>query len=255
MESKLYNILEELYDKYNRREFVNPDPLLFLYDFSEFNDIEVVGLIASSLAYGNVKMILKNVKTVIDTIKKPYDYVLSRSYVEMKNDFKYFKHRFTTGEEIAGLLYSLKKIFKKYGSLYNLFKLQLQHSESLLNCVKIIFGKYFKESATLIPDPEKGSACKRIFLFLRWMIRNDNVDIGIWKGISCSQLIVPLDTHLLKISKILKLTNKKSASINTALEITKNFSRINPEDPVKYDFVLTRFGIRKMGLDFFKTCV
>jgi uncharacterized protein (TIGR02757 family) len=255
MEHKLRNIFEQLYEKYNRREYVSPDPLQFLYDFDDFQNIEIVGLISSSLAYGNVKVILKSINKVLEKMSDPKEYILTSSLEKIREDFKNFKHRFTNGEELSNFLFSIKEIYNNFGSLYNIFFEIYTKEGNLVDTVKNFFGKYFKGCPTLIPNPFKNSSCKRIYLFLRWMVRKDNVDLGIWEHIDKSKLIVPLDTHLFKISKMLKLTNRKNTGIKTAIEITSNFSKINKEDPVKYDFVLTRFGIRKMGFDFFEKCV
>ena len=252
-EKNLLETFENLYHKYNRREYVSPDPLQFLYSYENFSDIEIVGIIASSLAYGNVKTILKSIDKILCLMNNPTEYVKRTSLKQMKKDFKDFKHRFTTGEEISNLLYSVKTIYDSHGSMHELFlKIfnEKNNYQSITETVEIFFGKFFKGCPTLIPDPHKGSACKRIHLFLRWMIRKDNVDLGLWDKIEPSALIIPLDTHMLKISKLIKLTTRNNGSLKTAYEITENFKKLNPKDPVKYDFVLTRFGIRKMPIDF-----
>ncbi len=246
-------VLESLYLKYNRREYVTPDPLQFLYNYRENRDIEIVALIAASLAYGNVKMILRSIEKILSVMGSPFDYTMTTTLGEMIKDFANFKHRFTKGEEIANLLFSVQNINKNFGSMYNLFyKIYLANkSATNINAtVKIFFNEFFSNCPTLLANPLKGSACKRIHLFLRWMIRKDNVDLGIWENIDTSFLIIPLDTHMLNISNLLNFTKRKDNSIKTALEITEKFSELNYEDPVKYDFVLTRFGIRKMPLDF-----
>ncbi len=242
--TKLTQYLEELYNRFNKFEYISPDPLQFLYNFDNQYDIEIVALISSSLAYGNVTTILKSIKKVIDTIQNPYIYILSAPEKKILNDFTGFKHRFTTGEEIANLLITLKKIYETYDSLFNLFYELYKKSDNMNETLKR-FSLFFKNSPTLIPDVSKGSACKRLFLFLRWLIRNDNVDLGLWKKIPTSSLIIPLDTHMLNISRMIGFTKRKNANMKTALEITENFKKINRDDPVKYDFVLTRFGIRK----------
>lgn len=241
---KLRQLLDDLYNYYNKKEFISPDPLQFLHNYRENFDIEIVGLIASSLAYGRVNTILKNVKHILDTIGSPYNYILTAPDKRIKDDFKEFKHRFTTGDEIGSFLVTIKRIFQEYDSVFNFFlECYKNNDEDLLKALEQFTTK-FRHCNSLIPNVSKGSACKRLFLFLRWMIRKDNVDLGIWHQIDCSKLIIPLDTHMLKISKMLKFTDKKSNSLKTAMEITENFRKINKIDPVKYDFSLTRFGIR-----------
>lgn len=227
---------ELIYKKYNRREFVHPDPLEFLYDYTNANDREIVGLVASSLAYGRVAQILKSVSHVLAKIDSPKGHLLK------------FKHRFTTGDEICALISGINGVIKSHGSLQNLFKEGYCKNNSL-NHGLIHFVHELKkagghELSTLLPDPLKKSPCKRLNLYLRWMVRSDDVDPGGWKDIPKSKLIVPLDTHMYNISKMLGITKRKSPDMQTAREITDWFAKISPSDPVKYDFALTRFGIR-----------
>lgn len=239
-------LLERLYRKYNRREFVHPDPLEFLYSYPDLRDREIVGLVASSLAYGRVAQILKSVRKVLDTMgKSPRDYVESGSEDGFLKSFKGFKHRFTTDVEMASLLAGARRAIRQHGSLNKFFVAgmsggdvtvlpALEKFAAGIDCC----GKY------LLPCPARGSACKRLNLFLRWMVREDRVDPGGWKGVSPAQLVVPLDTHMAKIGRGLGFTRRKGADIRMVLEITEAFRKIAPSDPVRYDFALTRFGIR-----------
>lgn len=241
--------LEALYRKYNRREFVHPDPLEFLYHYSEPGDREIVGIIASTLAYGNVKQILKSVAKVLCIAgKNPRRFLLRTDDEAIKALFRGFKHRFTTGAEMAGLLLAIKNTIKQYGSLKACFLSGLSEEDktvipALSSFVKKLYPLRIKTSY-LVPSPEMGSACKRLNLFLRWMVRRDDVDPGGWDEISPSLLIYPIDTHMHQIGRRLGLTRRKHANLKSALEITEAFLSIAPHDPVKYDFALTRLGIR-----------
>ena len=242
--------LEELYSVYNKRKYVHPDPLEFLYNYKNKKDQEVVGLIASLLAYGRVAQILKSVSIVLDKMgKSPKSYLESTSPQKIKKDFKGFKHRFTTDEELSLFLVGIKKVLAKYGSLQRLFKSGVnKKDENILNSLENFVNEIKKsaniEKSSLLSDPSKGSACKRLHLYLRWMIRSDDVDPGCWKGVSLSKLIIPLDTHMFQIAKMFRLTSSKQANLKAAIEITESFEKLNRGDPIKYDFVLTRFGIR-----------
>ena len=243
--------LDRLYNKFNRREFVHPDPLEFLYDYKDIHDREIVGLIASSLAYGRVDQILKGVSFVLKHMPSPSGFLSSENLESLRTLFANFKYRFTTGEDLAFMLFGLKRIIEKYGSLYNCFiKGFKEEDESVLPGLFAFMRKFSFEargrSSTLIPMANSCSACKRLNLFLRWMVREDNVDPGGWRGIPPSKLIVPLDTHLHKICLDLSITRRKQADLRTACDITAFFRKISPDDPVKYDFVLTRFGIWKI---------
>lgn len=242
--------LEKYYSLYNKRTFIHPDPLEFLYHYKKKEDIEIVGLIASSLAFGRVSQILKTIANVLYIIgESPSDYLKNLNYTSVKKDFKGFVYRFVREKEMSAFLYVIKQIFEDYGSIEACFAAGVsEKDETILNGL-VFFDREIKKRANespgyLFADPLKGSGCKRMNLFLRWMVRKDQVDPGIWTSILSSKLIVPLDTHMHKIGLKLKLTERKTADMKTALEITKAFKIISPEDPVKYDFSLTRFGIR-----------
>ncbi len=241
--------LENNYTKYNHRQYVHPDPLEFLYNYKSQKDVEIVGLIASSLAYGRVAQILKSVALVLRTIGSPSLYVESVSPKELKADFRAFKHRFTKGSQIVALIFGIGRMVETHGSLKRSFASKYRDSDENVISAMTLFVEELVELSKgnlkgLIPDPTRGSACKRMNLFLRWMVRHDQVDPGGWSDIHPSKLIIPLDTHMYQIAVSTGFTKRKSADMRTALEITKRFARFCPDDPVKYDFALTRPGIR-----------
>ena len=243
--------LEELYLKYNHRRFVHPDPLEFLYNYENLSDREIVGLIASSLAYGRVEQILKSVSSVLERMQCPSDFLKCSSLAALRSTFRDFKHRFTTGEDLSTLLFGAKRVVEKYGSLYECFMTKLNDEDStifpalrsFMTELSVVNNCMYN---TLVPSPLKGSACKRMNLFLRWMVRKDNIDPGGWDDVPASKLIVPLDTHLYRICHAMNLSQRKQADMKTAFEITNAFRRIAPGDPVKYDFALTRLGMRSI---------
>ncbi|MBF0224025.1 MAG: TIGR02757 family protein [Desulfobacterales bacterium] len=242
--------LDFLYNKYNKKEYIHPDPLEFLYFYNNTNDREIIGLIASSLAYGRVNQILKSVSSIISLMKvSPYDFLMKSNLLSLKETLKDFKHRFTKGDDIANMLIGAKKIIENHGSLYNFFLSHInEKDDTVLPVLELFVEKIFEGSCDcghLLPKPSKKSPCKRLNLFLRWMVRKDDVDPGGWDEIPASKLVVPLDTHLHKISIKLGIISDKQANMQSALKITNFFKTITPADPVKYDFVLTRFGIRK----------
>lgn len=254
-------VLDDLYVRYNRREFVHPDPLEFLYHYEDIRDREIVGLVASSLAYGKVQQILKSVSLVLQRMQpSPYFFLNQASRKTLLPTFAGFKHRFTTGEELVSMLLGIKGVIERYGSLHACFAAGLNDDDTTLPAisafVKELTDRTNKPYNGLLPSPMKGSACKRLNLFLRWMVREDEVDPGGWARVPACKLIVPLDTHMHRISLALKLTRRKQADIRTAFEITAAFRTISPDDPVRYDFALTRLGIRKEGDmgNFLKQC-
>ena len=243
-------ILENLYRKYNRREYVSPDPLQFLYGYPSLCDREIVALVASSLAYGRVGQILKSVEKVLTKMgPSPHEFLTGASVTTLMKAFAGFKHRFTTGEELVAMLSGARKVLAKCHSLNECFVSGMnRHDSNILPGLQKFTDEIACAGNYLIPSPSRGSACKRMNLFLRWMVRDDAVDPGGWEGIPGSKLIVPLDTHMAQIGRMLGLTARKSANMAMAMDITAAFKSVAPRDPVKYDFALTRFGIRD-GMD------
>ena len=242
----LKDLLESLYKKLNKRGLVDPDPLKFLYDYPDIKDREIMGLVASSLAYGRVAQILKSVDKILLPMEgKPFDFVTSHNEKDLAAIYIGFVHRFTTDADIVRLLCGIKHVLKEYGNFENLYLCGVEKFADEVNMSK---------KSYLIPSPADGSACKRLNLFFRWMVRSDEVDPGGWTKAKAADLVVPLDTHAFKAAKILGFTEKKAPNYKTALEITSHFAEISPDDPVKYDFALTRFGIRDdMTFDDFKS--
>ena len=242
--------LEKVYERYNKRELVNPDPLVFLYDYPDIKDREIAGLIAATLAYGRVAQILKSVAKILDIMgKHPSTYIENSDENKIKKDLKGFKHRFTTDDEMAAMIIAIKKAVIKYGSLEKLFlhSYKKEH-ESIIPALTYFVTELKKlgliKKSSLLSDPTMESACKRLNLYLRWMIRTDEVDPGGWEKIPPSKLIIPLDTHMFNFGKCYGFTQRKNAGLKTALEITTGFKEFAPKDPTKYDFAITRFGIR-----------
>lgn len=246
---ELKNALERLYFQYNRRQFVCPDPLGFLYLYEDIADREIAGIIASSLAVGKVDTILRSVSSVLSALgSKPSESLLEKSSASLRKDLLGFKHRWIDADAINAFLGGVKHAVMHFGSLNECFLNCLpDDSSSVLPALAPFAAKISSKAgrycSALIPDPQLGSACKRINLFLRWMVRNDDVDPGGWRGVEPSMLIIPLDTHMHRISLRLGLTKRRQADMKTALEVTSAFKEIAPDDPVRYDFVLTRLGI------------
>ena len=248
--SMLKSHLEKLYRRYNSRKWVHPDPLEFLYDYPDVKDREIVALIGSSLAYGRVAQILKSVSSVLEKMgPHPRTFLDSAGPKKLNRTFAGFKHRFTTDEELIKMMRGIQRIIKRHGSLRECFLSPLNQDDetcipALSSFVKDVNYPSNGQCNSLLPLPERGSACKRLHLFLRWMVRKDGVDPGGWDKAATEKLIVPLDTHMFRISTNLGFTRRKNPDMKTAIEITKGFRNLSPDDPVRYDFALTRLGIR-----------
>jgi len=244
------NSLDKLYLEYNKKKYVHPDPLEFLYSYRDIRDREIAGFLASSLAYGRVAQILNSVSGVLDKMgSSPYLFLMDSDSSSVIKTYKGFKHRFAGDENLTALMTGLKQVLNEYGSLYACFLKGVgKKDETVFNGLEFFTKKIASgccgSPGHLIPIVTKGSACKRLNLYLRWMVRKDDVDPGGWDKIPPSMLIIPLDVHMHRISRLIGFTERKQADMITALEITSCFRNFAPEDPVKYDFALTRFGIR-----------
>lgn len=248
--------LEALYRNLNQRKFVHPDPLEFLYAYESVRDREIVGLIAACLAYGRVAQILKSVRTILQAMgPSPTAFLSSTGPEALDVRLEGFKHRFASGAHIRDMLMGARAMIEQDGSLYQAFMKGFKPSDQSVVPALDLFCRRLSASGDpghLIPLPHRGSACKRMNLFLRWMVRADAVDPGGWAGIPKSRLIIPLDVHMHRIALRLGLTRRKAGNLATALEVTAGFARWVPEDPVRYDFALTRLGIRgDMSIDDF----
>jgi len=254
--AQIRNVLEKLYKKYNRRELISPDPLQFVYHYSKPADMEVTAFLASALAYGRVQQIEKSLKNLLGRMgDSPYEFVVNFDKNKRKK-LEDFKHRFTTGDDISDLLMLFRTIISQSGSIERYFTRGYNSGDKNIipaltkfcNSLLDIYTARQKRHASsglkyLLVSPAGGSACKRLNLFLRWMLRDDDVDAGLWKSIDKARLIVPVDVHMSRLCKILGLYNRKTASLSAAAQITESFAEIEPDDPVKYDFSLSRIGI------------
>jgi uncharacterized protein (TIGR02757 family) len=250
------DVLEKLYRKYNHRDLIKPDPLQFVYRYDNPSDMEVAALLAADLAYGRVEQIQKSLTNLFERMgESPYAFVKGFGKAEQKS-LKGFKHRFTTDQDISDLLMLLKKILNRYTGIEeffiqdynpvdrNIVPALSKFCNSLLDMYAAEHnGNISRGLKYLLVNPAKGSACKRLNLFLRWMVRDDDVDTGLWKSIDKARLVVPIDVHMGRLCKILGFYNKKAVSLKTAVQITQGFAEIEPADPVKYDFALSRIGI------------
>ncbi len=240
-------LLESVYSNYHKREFIHPDPLEFLGNYKNSEDVEIVALIASSFAIGRVRSILQTVELILKVLKFPKKDLQILDRKNLESAFYQFKYRFYTDHSLVDFLMGIKNVINEFGSLHNCFLKGVNQTDrdplgSLTYFVSHLTAD-ISSGQRVLPDPEKGSACKRLNLFLRWMVRKDNIDPGIWADIPKNILIIPLDTHMMQISQILGFTSRKSADMKTAIEITNALKVYDPIDPVRFDFSLTRLGI------------
>ncbi len=251
--------LDALYDRYNRREYVEPDPLQFLYAYEAPCDREVAALVASSLALGRVRSILASVRSALGRLgPRPCRWLRKTPDEAIRERFGGFRHRFLSGRQFAAMLVGAKGAIARHGSLHAALARHVEpDDETVVPALEAFVGE-LSECAPggwrgdsgwagighVLSDPGRGSACKRLMLFLRWLVRSDDVDPGGWVGVPPAKLVVPLDVHMHRIGRALGATRRRSADLRAALEVTAAFRAVAPEDPVRYDFALTRLGIR-----------
>jgi uncharacterized protein (TIGR02757 family) len=258
----LKSILDRFYREYDFKERLRHDPIEFPHRYKNPRDIEVSAFIASSLAYGKVGLFKSAVEKILSVMgANPYEFLLEFRLKKHGKLLEGIKYRFNENEDLLALMFILHKALISHTSLEKLFRKFYRHDSITIgetlsgfvsSLLKIntsqIYGKDFKPAGLrqLFPSPMDGSACKRANLFLRWMVRDRDIDFGIWEGIPKSRLIIPLDTHIARISGCLGLTKRKSLDWKMAVEITESLKRFDPEDPLKYDFALCHHGISGM---------
>jgi uncharacterized protein (TIGR02757 family) len=206
--------------------------------------------VAAGLAYGRVTQILASIARALAPLgDSPRAFLDAAAPRRIDRLYAGFRHRFTSGAELAALLVAVKRACARHGSLEALFASGLDPHDltvlpALARFVDTLHRLAPRPCPSLLSSPDDGSACKRLNLWLRWMVRRDAVDPGPWQAVPSSLLVVPLDTHLFRIGRALGLTDRRQADLAAALEITRGFARFTPRDPVRYDFCLTRLGIR-----------
>lgn len=241
--------LEALYQTYNRTERIYPDPVGLVRPYRDVRDREVAGLLASSLAYGRVTQIHRSVSTVLERLgPHPAETVRDASAEELRRLLGEFAHRFQTAEHVARLLAGAGGVLRRFDSVEACFAAQLgQNGDGICGGLKGFVAELHRHGADgcghLLADPNKGSACKRLHLFLRWMVRRDAVDPGGWDPSLAAKLLIPLDVHMHRICRALGATTRKSADMRAAAEATEAFRRVCPTDPTRYDFALARMGM------------
>jgi len=259
MNDQLKMFLDKLVIKYETVDFIASDPIQFPHRFLDKTDQEVSGLISSCLAYGRREKIIEDVETIHKLMNnKPAEFAKNFNLAKDLKYFINFRHRYTEGKDVAMLIHLIGRTLEEYTDLETVFLQGYSANDINIKPALSIFVNKLKSYIPanednlsginyLLPNPSKGSACKRLNLFLKWMIRPGPVDLNNWKKISPNKLIIPLDTHVARLSRKLNLVSRKADDWVTAEEITENLKKLDPNDPVKYDFAI--FGLGVSGED------
>jgi uncharacterized protein (TIGR02757 family) len=252
----LKTALDRLYVQYNRAEEV-ADPIELVRRYADALDREVVGFCAAGLAFGRVASVLQSIERLLAVLgPSPAAFVRDFEPVRDGRAFEGLVHRWTRGEDLVALVLALRRMIDAAGSIEGFF---LQGHDPDRPDVEASIESFSQRALALVggavnarptgvpyffPRPSTGSACKRLNLYLRWMVRADSVDLGVWSGVSRSQLIVPLDVHVIRLGQCLRLTRYRSPGWKMASEITASLRQMDPVDPVRYDFALCHVGMR-----------
>lgn len=246
----LKNFLDEKLLIFQRRSFIEQDPVSIPHLFSKKEDIEIAGFLSATIAWGQRKTILKNARQLVKWMDDdPYHFITGFEAGDL-TPFKKFVHRTFQPEDCIFFLKSLQNIYRNHGGLSQIFQNNCSKKDSdtsnSIHSARYIFfeSSHLKRSQKHFPDPIAGSAAKRINMFLRWMVRDsrDGVDFGIWKKVKTSQLICPLDVHSGRVARKLGLLKRNQNDWQAAKELTDNLKKFDSSDPVKYDFALFGLG-------------
>src|SRR5690554_822886 len=243
--NELFDFLEEKVDLYNHPNFIESDPIQIPHQFSLKQDVEISGFLAASIAWGNRKMIIRNAQKMMELMGgTPYDFVMNHTDNDLER-LQNFVHRTFNSDDFVGFVKGLKNVNLQYDSLENIFNRHEDLQLSIHHFKNDFFdGTHLPRTEKHISDPLKGSAAKRINMFLRWMVRNDQrVDFGIWESISPAQLSCPLDVHSGNVARKLGLLIRKKNDAKALQELDLNLRKLDPNDPVKYDFALFGLGV------------
>lgn len=247
---QLHELLNKKVEEYNQVNFIATDPISIPHRFTLQQDIEIAGFFAAIFAWGNRTTILKKCDDLLTRMdRSPFEFILHHQHTDLQR-FLSFKHRTFQATDILYCIEFLQHHYQQHESLEAAFNLSKKDMESRLNA----FHHYFfslpdapARTRKHIPSPERGSTCKRLNMYLRWMVRKDKsgVDFGIWKKIKPSALICPVDVHVARVARALGLIERPQTDWQTALSLTKVLASFDPTDPVKYDFALFNLGVHE----------
>lgn len=236
--------LDKLVEKYETEDFIKDDPVQFLHKFKTKKDIEIAGFIASLLAYGSRKQFIKKLDEIFDIAQNEPLNFIQNFEPKIIGDFNY---RFGKTNDFISIFNILKILYDSSDGLEELFAHGYKQQKLFKTVVDYFYARADKNVGQgfyhMIPNPENGGAMKRMCMYLRWMVRKSIVDVGIWEFMKPSELYIPLDVHVGRVSRQMGILTRKQNDFKAVIELTENLKKFCPEDPVKYDFAMFGYGV------------
>lgn len=247
---QMYELLEALHDKYNCEEFIDSDPISIPHSFSADNDREVAGFLAATIAWGNRKAIVKSARRMMECMDyAPYDFVLNTAESDLES-LRSYVYRTFNGNDFVDFIRALQRICREYGTIGTLFQDSYARHKDMAAVLSEVRREFFSidhsdHCTKHFSSIDKGAACKRLNMYLRWFVRRDNrgVDFGSWTKIPMSALYLPLDVHSGNMARELGLLTRRQNDWKATVEVTQTLKKFSAEDPVKYDFALFGAGV------------
>lgn len=240
--------LNLLAEKYETRDFIKNDPIQFPHRFSQIEDVEIAAFLASIFAYGNRKLFIKKLDELFLVMNNsPLKFVLKADFSNIEG----FNYRFAKGFDIIEVFKILHKLYKYDGGLKSLFEYGYNLEKTVIGSFQAVCDYFYSNVSDkagmgfyhLIPNPKNAGAMKRMCMFLRWMVREGEVDLGVWDFIPTSELLIPLDVHVARLSREMGLLKRSSNDFKAVFELTQCLKKWDKKDPVRYDFAIFGLGV------------
>ena len=242
--------LDKLVEKYENKTFIESDPIQIPHRYKDKEDIEIVAFISALFAYGSRKVFIPKLDELFSKMgKKPLEYIKNGEF----SNLLYFNYRFAKENDVIEILKILSKLYNSNETIQTLFRYGYEQKSDIKSMLQVVTDYFYLNSTDnvgegfyfMLANPKNNGAMKRLNMFLRWLVRKPPVDFGLWDFIPTSELLIPLDTHVAKISREMNLLTRKSNDFKAVLELTDKLKQFDANDPTKYDFAIYAKGINE----------